>query len=148
MTYRFDLIVPGDPVGKGRPRMTTRAGFAHAYSPPKTVDAEKRIQTAFKAVYRNYEPIAKGTPIRARIKAFYAEPASMSKTLRNAAEAGLLKPTKKPDLDNVVKLILDALNGLAYEDDSSICSIEAEKYYSTEPRIMIEIVCMESCEVV
>lgn len=72
-----------------------------------------------------------------------APPASMSKKKRAAALAGELRPTTKPDLDNLVKAVKDALNGVAYRDDSHIVSIRAAKRYGETPRAIITITALE-----
>ena len=55
-------------------------------------------------------------------------------------EAGEIRPIKRPDWDNIGKLITDALiNNLAYHDDSQIVSCTVEKYYSEQPRVEVEI---------
>ena len=53
--------------------------------------------------------------------------------------AGYIRPAKKPDIDNVIKSILDALNGVAYHDDTQVVAVFAEKYYSDTPRVEVEI---------
>jgi Holliday junction resolvase RusA-like endonuclease len=52
---------------------------------------------------------------------------------------GRIRPTKRPDVSNVIKIIEDALNGLAYRDDSQIVRVVGEKYYSDSPRVEVEI---------
>ena len=52
---------------------------------------------------------------------------------------GLISPTKKPDLDNIAKAILDSLNGIAYKDDSQIVSLLISKKYSDRPRVEIAL---------
>jgi Holliday junction resolvase RusA-like endonuclease len=49
-------------------------------------------------------------------------------------------PTKKPDADNILKLVADALNGLAYVDDKNIVTAHAHKVYSDRPRLEINII--------
>ena len=73
------------------------------------------------------------------IIAYFEVPKSKSKKFREAALSGLERPTKKPDLSNIIKGIEDALNGLVYKDDSSIVSLKIQKYYSEFPRVEIEI---------
>ena len=53
--------------------------------------------------------------------------------------SGDMRPVKRPDWDNVGKIVTDALNGVAYDDDSQIVSASVEKYYSEEPRTEIKI---------
>ena len=58
---------------------------------------------------------------------------------RAAKLAGAIRPTKKPDIDNCIKIIADALNGLAYVDDTQIVGVTAEKFYAEIPRVEVEI---------
>ena len=122
---KITIIVPGEPVGKGRPRMT-RTG--HAYTPAKTRAYERQVKECFKeqiiSKTSDYQITQK--PLFVTLRAFFAIPKSKP------------RPTKKPDLDNIIKT-LDALNGLAFYDDAQIVTIKAEKYYSTEPRLEITI---------
>lgn len=73
------------------------------------------------------------------ITAYYGIPKSTSKKKYELMMNGDVLPRKKPDLDNVAKIIMDALNGLAYEDDKDIVELQITKEYSDEPRVVIEI---------
>ena len=75
--------------------------------------------------------------IKADIKAYYPIPKSTSKKQHQAMLDGQIRPTKKPDWDNIGKIICDALNGIAYKDDSAIVEAMVEKYYSDEPRVEV-----------
>ena len=127
------LIIQGNPIGKGRPRVTTRGGFARAYTPRRTADYESSIVTAYKQqIPSNYK--LEG-PIKANIKAYFKLPNSTTKKDKALMLSNIIKHTHKPDIDNIEKSILDALNGLAYEDDSQIVKLSAEKFYSEYPRL-------------
>ena len=63
----------------------------------------------------------------------------MTKKNRKLIEEGKLHPTKKPDLDNVAKIVLDSLNGIAYSDDSQIVKLNVEKHYSENPRVEVTL---------
>ena len=78
-------------------------------------------------------------PLAMRIKAYYSIPASASKVRQQAMEAGEIRPTKKPDADNIIKVVADSLNGIAYRDDKDLIRVGLEKFYSWEPRIEVEI---------
>lgn len=69
----------------------------------------------------------------------YSIPKSMTKKNRQLIEEGKLHPTKKPDLDNVAKIVLDSLNGIAYSDDSQIVKLNVEKHYSENPRVEVTL---------
>ena len=127
----ISITVPGEPVAKGRPRMT-KGG--HVYTPAKTVRYEKQIRDCWKA--QSGEKL--DGPISAIIVAYYKIPKSAKKPVQKDMAAGIIRPTKRPDIDNVVKT-LDALNGHAFDDDSQIVEIRAEKRYSENPRVVIDL---------
>lgn len=131
--------VMGEPVGKGRPRLTTRGGYAHAYTPKKTSDYEEKLKFAFMSTNCEKMPVyEKGIPLKVEMTIAFGIPKSFNKTKAEQARLGLIAPTKKPDVDNVIKC-LDALNGLAFNDDSQITEIFAEKIYAEEPYLEVKI---------
>lgn len=77
--------------------------------------------------------------ISMQITAVYPVPASYPKRDKVAALAGDLLPTKKPDADNVAKVIADALNGLAYDDDAQITDLSVLKRYGEEPEVRVKL---------
>lgn len=127
------ITVPGEPVAKGRPRMT-RAGFA--YTPKKTVNYETQIQERFATEYPDHKPV--DGQLKILVWAYFTIPASWSKKKQQAALDGSIRPTKKPDIDNIIKT-MDALNGIAWRDDSQVVHVTASKYYSDRPRLEIQI---------
>lgn len=134
MVVRF--IVPGEPTGKGRPKFSTQGGFARAITPLKTVSYE----TFVKFEYDRQSNFHFGSsPIAMKITAFYSIPKSVTKKSHGLMLDGTIKPTKKPDLDNVIKIIADSLNGIAYKDDSQIASVVSTKQYADIPRVEVEI---------
>lgn len=124
--------IEGQPQGKGRPRFTKTG---HAFTPQATRDYEKLIAEEYKA--------AKGETldgyIRVNIKAYYKIPKATTKEKRGMIERGLLKPAVKPDIDNVVKAILDGLNGVAYHDDNQVVYVDGEKFYAEDPCVIVEV---------
>ncbi len=120
-------------MGKQRPRVT-RFG---TYTPKETVNYEKFVKQIFEDTYKNHELIT--GPVRMHIIAYFRIPKSTSKVKRSAMQSGDIRPTKKPDWDNIGKIITDALNKVAYEDDKQVVSCVVEKYYSKEPRLQVEI---------
>lgn len=126
-----------EPVAKARPRFT-RTG--HAYTPKKTNDYEESIRFAFMSQTCERMPIyPKGVPLK--VQALFAKsvPKSYTKKKREACLNGDLLPTGKADLDNYLKAVLDALNGLAFEDDSQIVMTTAEKIYAEVPYVAVQI---------
>lgn len=81
----------------------------------------------------------KNIPLEISILALYPVPKSVNKKLKSSMLKGRLFPTKKPDADNIIKVILDALNGVAYWDDSQVCRVYFEKVYAEKPETKIII---------
>lgn len=135
--HSIELTIEGEPVGKGRPRVTTRGKFAHAYTPKKTKNYEQHVVNTYKSKY-NYSHKLKG-PLKSEVLAFFPIPKSASKKKRELMKNNIITNTHKPDIDNIEKSILDSLNGLAYEDDSQIISLYGEKLYSDNPRVELKI---------
>lgn len=130
------LELPGEPKGKQRPRVTMRGGFATAYTPKETVNYETYVKTCY--IQQNRHEMLEG-PIRAEVKAYFSIPKSTSQKRRKLMVDGEIKNTKKPDCDNVAKIILDSLNGIAYHDDSQICELTVEKLYGEQPRVVLTL---------
>lgn len=131
MTIRFHI--PGTPTGKGRPRMT-RSG--HCYTPSKTAQYESKIAWCFQQAAPDHVPIK--TAITLHVVAYMPIPASWSRKKAKAAEDGVIRPTVKPDLDNILKT-LDALNGVAWKDDAQVVAVLVEKYYSESAGMSVYI---------
>src|SRR3990167_11124483 len=120
------------PVPKARARVTSR-GFA--YTPKRTADAEKVVAGYAKMYIK--APLE--GPVAMILEFVYEIPKSYSKKDRELAAKGLLCMTKRPDLDNLQKTILDSLNGIGYKDDSQIVRLEATKRYSEKNYIHVQI---------
>lgn len=133
MTDKIAFIVKGEPKGKGRPRF---AKSGHTYTPKETRDYEERIRTEYLKLYYGIK-FEKGIPLKMSIFAEFAVPKSDSKRLREKKLQNELLPTKKPDADNIVKVVADALNGLAYHDDTQITDIRIVKRYGANPHISV-----------
>ena len=129
----------GEAVGKGRPRVTARGGkFAHAYTPKRTKDFEDAIRFEFMA--SNCEPMPvykREQSLKAAVLIGVSIPKSYSKKKQALCRDGVLVPAKAPDVDNILKAIFDSLQGAAYENDSQIVVIVAEKMYSEEPFVEV-----------
>lgn len=138
MTIVFS--VPGDPKGKARPKVTrTKAGTSLTYTPDKTVAYEELVRLRFSeaAAGRRFEA---GKPLRLRIAAFFGVPASKPKKTKILMLQNLIRPTKKPDFDNVFKIVCDALNGIAYADDAQIVEAQITKVFTGgDPHIEVEL---------
>lgn len=132
------FTVPGEVVGKQRPKFSTFNGHAVAYTPQKTVNYENLVKLMYTEQVEE-APYDKSAQLCAVIQAYFPIPKSTSKKNRELMLGGYLRPTKKPDSDNIAKSVLDALNGIAFYDDSQIVSLEVKKLYSDTPRVQVYI---------
>lgn len=136
MTFSVTFHLDINPVPKGRPRFSKIGGFVRSYTPKKTSDYEAQIKTQAQAVMTR-EPLE--TPLAAFLYFRLPIPKSYSKKRIAACLSGLERPTKKPDLDNLAKSVLDGLNGVVYLDDSQIVCLHITKVYNHNPGVDIMI---------
>jgi len=125
------FIVEGEPQGKGRHR-TTKTG--HIFTPEKTALYENWVKTCY--LSRTDKEILIGE-LKATIHAYYGIPKSKSLKVKRDMLDGVLRPIKKPDADNVSKVILDALNKIAYGDDAQIVELTVSKFYAEQGFVKI-----------
>ena len=131
--FLISLTIPGPPVGKQRARVT-RTG--HAYTPAKTVNYEALVKQTFAAKYPDFVPMA--GPVRMGLWIMLMP---SKETARKIKKGIKVYPTIKPDVDNVFKIIADALSGLAFVDDKQIVESDLSKHYADRP--MVEVVIKE-----
>lgn len=131
---RVEIELAGEPRGKGRPRFIRKTGFA--YTPASTVSYENALAHEAAMVMAGAKPIE--SAVRVRVEAFFSVPSSYSKTRRAACLLNAELPAKKPDCDNIVKM-LDALNGIVWVDDRQIVKIEIAKFYHERPRLRVVV---------
>jgi len=121
------------PVAKARPRVSMRNGRAFAYTPKKSADYESTI-----AAHCPNSPLQ--GPIALDLQFGIPIPASWSKRKKADAVANIVRPTSRPDIDNYIKAVMDAVNGLAYHDDAQVVSLFAKLVYSESPHVHLEAV--------
>jgi len=140
MIIKFTVV--GNPIAKGRPKFCRKGNFVGTYTPKKTKDHEESV--LMQALPHKPEKPIDG-PIKLTMVFYMSIPVSLSKKKREMAISGELKPTKRPDLDNLAKVI-DPLNKVMWVDDSLIVEQHMEKVYSENPRteIIIESLSKES----
>ncbi|WP_417203733.1 RusA family crossover junction endodeoxyribonuclease [Acetoanaerobium sticklandii] len=126
----YKLTIPGEPIAKGRPRVTKWG----THTPEKTKNYEMLVRELY--FHKNGQTLLSGE-LYFQIDTFFKIPKSTSKIKALKMENKELRPTKRPDIDNILKSITDSLNGVAYEDDSQIVEVLARKYYSSSPRVEI-----------
>ena len=131
------FTIPGEPTGKARPKVVRNGPFTKAITPEKTVLYENLVKVEFQRQCPAATIIEE--PVFMRIRCFYALAKNDSRKKRAAKLNGAIRPTKKPDIDNCIKIIADALNGLAYVDDTQIVAVVAEKYFAEIPRVEVII---------
>jgi Holliday junction resolvase RusA-like endonuclease len=137
MTLQIEFTVPGDPKGKGRPRFSRVGKFTKTYTDAKTKMYEDKIASAARLAMYPHEPLT--MPVAVFMVINVAIPASYSKKRKEACLLGVEMPCKKPDIDNVAKGILDAMNGIVYKDDVQVIRLTLHKQYSTEPSVYIMV---------
>lgn len=129
--------VYGEPVGKGRPRFARRGNFVSTYSPQKTKTYEDEIRLMAKAAMGASEALE--TPVTVAIYIRVGIPKSFSKQKRKDALENIERPTKKPDIDNIAKCFLDAMNGIVYLDDKQVVSLHITKEYAETPAVDVMV---------
>lgn len=130
----FQIV--GEPKGKGRPRFSKRGNYVRTYTPKDTLNYEAYIKVS----YLNEVGRKKlEGQIEAKITGIFPIPKSTSKKQRALMLSGEVMHTKKIDCDNLAKTILDALNGIAYDDDKQVCRLIVEKVYGENPCVEVEL---------
>jgi len=136
MTNGYVWTVHGDIVGKGRPRVTSRGGYAHAYTPKRTVEYERKIRNAFLDAYGEFPELIE-CPLELTVCIQHKIPDATPKKQRPLYEDNVIPPVKSPDVDNVVKAVADSLNNYLIKDDTQIVRLLAFKRWANEPSVTI-----------
>lgn len=131
------MRILGEPVAQHRPRITTAGKFPRMYKVAKDITYREKLY--WEAKQLNIVPADRSIQLCVDLKVFRAIPKSLSKIKRESAIKGRIRPTTKPDIDNYVKQVFDALNGLIWEDDAQIVTVHARKFYDEIPRLEIDI---------
>ena len=123
----IDIVFHGTPIGKSRPRFgRTKAGGVVTYTPQKTRDYERALKS-FAQVAMIGKTMLEG-PVKVTITAYFLH---KTKTGWHVS---------RPDLDNIIKAVLDALNEVVFDDDAAVCELVAAKKYDNEERIEVQVV--------
>jgi len=129
--------VEGDPKGKGRPRFSSAGKFTRVYTDKQTL--------VYEAVIRFFAAEAMGstdlleTPVSVFLYVRLPVPQSYSKKRTEACLSGLERPCKKPDIDNIAKTYLDAMNGVIFKDDTQVVDLHVKKVYSAVAGVDVAI---------
>lgn len=144
MKKKVGFTVMGEPTGKGRPRFVARynpqtgRAFGQAHTPEKTIVYENLVKMEYLEQTGRFR-FPDDAMLAMRIAAYYGIPKSASKKKRSMMIDGLIRPTKKPDMDNVMKIIADSLNQIAYKDDTQVVDCCCRKFYAEKPCVIVEI---------
>lgn len=135
----ISFIVPGTPVGKGRPRFAKRGNFVKVYTPEATASYENLVKIIALNAMKKGGHLVLQAAVSMSMEIYVTPPASWSAKKRNSAFLGEIFPTVKPDLDNIIKGVLDALNGVVWNDDKQVIRLEVFKRYAQEARAVVLI---------
>lgn len=136
MQRKCNFEIEGKIKGKGRPRFSHYGKFVKAYTPEDTVSYENLIKLQFRLSCGEWYS---ELPLKMKITAIHSVTNSTSKKNKARMLNGELKPTKKPDADNIIKIICDALNKIAYKDDTQIVELDFKKVYGDMEKVVVEI---------
>ena len=133
--------IPGQPFGKQRPKFSRAGAYVKTYTPKETTSYENLVKLFYNEAAKG-RMFPEGAMLDVRIIAYYEIPKSTSKKKRKEMLEHRIRPTKKPDWDNIGKIICDSLNLVAYHDDSAVVDAQVRKFYSETPKVdvMIKVV--------
>lgn len=132
-----NFVVPGEPFAKQRPRAARKGTFITIYTPVETRNYEEKVRKEYNTIYKG---IQLDGPLTVNIDGIFSIPKHTSRKLRERMLNGEIPHIKKPDCDNMAKICLDALNGIAYPDDAIINQLNVTKKYGREAGIYITII--------
>lgn len=133
------FTIPGQPVAKGRPRACIRGGKVATYTPDNTARYENLVKLAAQEAMKGLPPI--GGAVALEVKVFLAVPASWPKKKQAEAVAGTVRPSGRPDADNLLKSVADGMNCVVFADDAQVTSCLVQKRYDTAPRVEVRAWC-------
>lgn len=134
MMEPITVVIPGQPQGKARPRFNGKSG---AYTPAKTAAYEQVIWMLAKASMRGKEQLS--GPLHVNMRAVVQIPRSWPQVKQQAALLGEIRPTSKPDIDNILKAVSDGMNGIVYRDDAAIVSANVSKVYGLQCFVVVTV---------
>jgi Holliday junction resolvase RusA-like endonuclease len=137
MTAPLCFTVPGQPVAKARARVCVNRGKVHSFTPLKTTAYESTVRLAFTTAYPGHVPLE--GPLWVEATAYFMPPKSFKLPKNDEVDLEDIPHTKRPDADNIIKSFFDALNGVAWRDDSQVAALSMDKRYSTTPRLELSI---------
>ena len=133
-TRKIEFKIPGKVIGKGRPHFVKKTGVA--ITPQQTRSYESLIRDVVLPLMGGEKPWE--GRVKANIVAYYKIPKSWSKKDKELASQQQIPP-KKPDVDNVVKIVLDSLNRWLYLDDTQVCECHMYKFWAEEDNLYVQM---------
>lgn len=133
---KLDLVIPGVPIAKKRPRFFVRGKHVGAYNAQQTEEG-RFMWCLANHLGESWKPL--DGPCALQVAFFLPFPASLPKCKRRAIEAADCVHTKKPDADNLMKFVMDCSNGVLFTDDRLVWHMTVCKVYSDEPRTEITL---------
>lgn len=131
------IEVPGEPVAQGRPRATTVGGYVRLYDPPKSRAYKQTVAIYARQAMGQRLPTKRA--VACHLWIYRPIQQSESKHRRDLKASGFIRPTVKPDIDNVFKSVTDACTGIIWHDDNQIVEAHIIKKYSDQPRVVLEV---------
>ena len=131
-----EFKIPGKVQAKQRPRFS-KSGIV--YTPKETRVYENFVRACYSDYANQYKWEPYDGQLRAEVEVFIQVPKSDSKLKKQAKIIGEIRPTIKPDCDNLAKSILDSLNGLAYQDDRQIIELSVKKFYAEQSEVRVKL---------
>lgn len=135
---KIQFVVGGEPKGKARPRFARVYDGVSVRTPKATKEYEQNIKVTYLEQCGNVK-FPEDSQLELSVAAYFKIPKSGSKKKKAEMRIGGIRPTKKPDGDNILKAVADALNGVCYKDDKNIVKMSIEKFYSDVPRIEVVV---------
>lgn len=135
MIMELVFTVPGEPRGKGRPRFSKTG---HTYTDSETKAYENKIIAYYRQAHGGTRA-PDDAFLAVDVIAYLPIPKSATKAQIAGMIGKIILPSRKPDVDNILKAVLDALNGVAYRDDARVHRTSCVKFYSAEPRLEIAV---------
>lgn len=131
----FDVY--GTPFAKQRPKASRIGGFIRVYTPKETKNYEEKVAKEYKKMYGNKQ--LEGA-LTVEVEGFFEPSKSNTKKQQELMLKNKIPHTKKPDCDNMAKVCLDALNGVAYHDDAAITRLNVSKKFAEKAKVRITII--------
>lgn len=134
------IVILGIPQSQLRPRATRMGKGIRLYDPKKTAEYKQYVRETASLQW-NHRPLEGA--LNVKINVYRPIQKSESKKRKKLKEQGFIRPSIIPDATNYAKIVEDGLNGVVWEDDKQIVDLHISKFYSDNPRVEIEVRCID-----